>query len=164
MKHTVQSLTQEVLVSMFGDSKDWYSVLKNGKRVGSFSDLRKRVLAAQAAREAKERAKTKAKEYYAENKDDAINDAKKYFESEIKNGEVFINRTQPNVHINGCKCYIICGVYGKIRLGILHHTLTFDEMQTISGVKGTPNTAKNHILFDNITLDEGKDLINLLCG
>lgn len=160
MKHTVHTLTPEVLTEMFGDSSDWYSVLKNGKRVGSFADLRKRVLTAQAQKDKAERAKLLA----ALNKDDHIREARMFFESEIKNGEVFINQSQPNVHINGCKCYIICGNGYAIRLGILHATMSFDEMQQMAGRKGKPNKAKNHILFDNITLEEGKDLINLLCG
>ena len=41
--YKLHELTTEVLVEMFGDSSDWYSVLKNGKRVGSFSDLRKAI-------------------------------------------------------------------------------------------------------------------------
>ena len=160
MEHTAQTLTQEVLTKMFGDSCDWYSVLKNGKRVGSFVDLRKAVLKRQEQADKAERAKMLS----ALNKDDNIREAKLFFEREIKNGECFINKSQPNVHINGCKCYIICGNSGKIRLGVMHSTMTFDEMQQMAGRPGKPNASKNHILFDNITLDEAKDLINLLCG
>lgn len=160
MKHTVHTLTAEVLTEMFGDTSDWYSVLKNGKRVGSFADLRKRVLTAQAQKDKAERAKLLG----ALNKDDHIREAKMFFEREIKNGEVFINQTQPNVHINDCKCYIICGSAATIRLGVLHASMSFDDMQQLAGRPGRPSKAKNHILFDNITLDEAKDLINLLCG
>ncbi|EQA7786889.1 transcription termination factor Alc [Acinetobacter baumannii] len=160
MKHTVHSLTPEVLVEMFGDDKDWYSVLKNGKRVGSFADLRKLVLKRQALADAEERKKFHANLM----KDDNIKEAKKYFDENLKNAEVFINETQPNIHINGSKCYIICGSSQKIRMSIMHKDLTFDEMQNISGLEGKPSTSKRHILFDGLTLEEAKDLIILLCG
>lgn len=160
MKHTVQSLTPEVLVEMFGDTADWYSVLKDGKRVGSFSDLRKRVLKEQDKKDKLARQKMLA----ALNKDDNIREAKMYFEGRIKNGEVFINESQPNIHINECKVYIICGSSPKIRLGIMHNEMTFDDMQQLSGREGKSGTSKRHILFDNLTLEEAADLIDLLCG
>lgn len=157
-------LTAEVLTKMFGDSCDWYSVLKNGKRVGTFSELRGKVLKAQAAAELKEKQKVAQS---IQNKVDtkvSIKLAKEYFETEFKSAEVFINRTQPNIHINGCKCYIICGPTKKIRLGIMHHTKTFDEMIQEAGLEGTPNMSKNHVLFDRLTLEDAKDLIKLLCN
>lgn len=160
MKHTVHSLTPDVLVEMFGDSQDWYSVLKDGKRVGSFSDLRKKVLKKQELQDKAERQRFLA----GLNKDDNIREAKKYFEGRIKNGEVFINETQPNIHINDCKVYIICGSSPKIRMGILHNEMTFDDMQQISGLEGKPTTCNRHILFDGLTLEDAADLIDLICG
>jgi hypothetical protein len=161
MKHTVYTLTPEVLVEMFGDSKDWYSVLKNGKRVGTFADLRKLVLKRQTLADVAERKKLAA----SLAKDDHIREAKRFFENRIKNGEVFINETQPNVLINGCKVYIICGTSPKIRMGILHKEATFDEMLIASGKdKAKPTTCKRHILFDGLDLEEAAELIDLLCG
>lgn len=160
MKHTVQSLTPDVLVEMFGDSQDWYSVLKDGKRVGSFSDLRKLVLKKQQLADVAERKKLMA----SLAKDDNIREAKKFFEGRIKNGEVFINESQPNVHINDCKVYIICGSAAKIRMGIMHKDMTFDEMQQLSGREGKAGTSKRHILFDGLTLEDAVDLIDLICG
>ncbi|ADG60122.1 inhibitor of host transcription [Acinetobacter phage Acj9] len=164
MNHTAQSLTQEVLTKMFGDSSDWYSVLKNGKRVGSFADLRKAVLDKQERDRKKAKRAEEQSTLNKHNTKRSIEDTKRFFESSIKNGKVFINRTQPNIHINDCKCYIVCGPTNKIRLGIMHHTKSFDEMQNEAGIKGLPNMSKNHILFDNIDLDEAKALIDLLCG
>ncbi len=160
MKHTAYTLTAEVLTEIYGDSADWCSVFKNGKRVGYFADLRKEYLKTQALCDKKEKQKFHADLL----KNDSIKDAKKYFEENIKNGEVFINRTQPNVHINGCKCYIICGPTEYIQLGIMHSELTFDEMQQIAGIEGRPSTSKRHILFDALKYDQARDLINLLCG
>ena len=160
MKYQMHQLTPDVLVEIFGDSKDWMSVLKNGKRVGTFSELRKRVLDAQARKDKDESRKVLA----AIMKNDNIAEAKKYFESNIKNAEVFINQTQPNVHLNGSKCYIICGSTEKVRLGIMHAEMTFDEMQNATGLEGKPNSSKRHILFDNLTHEEARDIILTLCG
>ncbi|MGZ7278213.1 transcription termination factor Alc, partial [Streptococcus pyogenes] len=43
--------------------------------------------------------------------------------------EVMINISQPNVHVNGCKCYIIVDpIYGKHRLGVSNPRLSASEM------------------------------------
>lgn len=161
MKHTMHTLTPDVLVEMFGDEKDWYSVLKNGKRVGSFSDLRKLVLKRQTLADQKERKKFHDSLMLSDN----IREAKKFFEDRIKNGHVFINETQPNIHINGCKVYIICGATPKIRMGILHKEHTFEDMLIASGrEKAKSTTSKRHILFDGLDFEEAADLIDLLCG
>ena len=151
--HTAQSLTQEVLTTLFGDSSDWYSVLKNGKRVGTFADLRKQVLTEQSR-------KNKVKI----DREDNIIEMEQFLGGRIKNGEVFINRSQPNVHINGHKCYITCSHTGRHRLGILHDTMTFDEMEQLAEIKGVPSASSRHILFNNVDNDQIIDLINLLCG
>ena len=151
--YTMQSLTPEVLTTLFGDSSDWYSVHKNGKRVGSFSDLRKKVLDEQARQ-----SKTKIL------REDNILEMEKFLGERIKNGEVFINRSQPNLHINGCKCYITCSHTGRHRLGILHATMTFDEMQQLAETIGVPSVSNRHILFNNVDNDQIIELISLLCG
>ena len=156
-------LTTEVLVKMFGDTADWYSILKNGRRVGTISDLRAAVLKRQE-QEVKKLKQSKAQsELNKSNTVRSISDAKRFFETELKNAEVFINRTQPNVHINNCKCYIVCGPTSKVRLGVKHHTKTFDDMLQEAAIPGLPNADPNHILFDNLSLDDAKDLIKLLC-
>lgn len=160
MKHTVQSLTPDVLVQIFGDSKDWCSVFKKGVRVGTFSELRGKVLKKQALADSAEKRKFHA----ALMKNDVIKETKEFFGKEFKNAEVFINRTQPNIHLNGHKCYIICGSGQAVRLGIHHAELTFDEMVQLSGREAKPNTNPNHALFSNLTLEDAKALINTLCG
>lgn len=160
----MHELTSDVLTQLFGDSSDWCSVFKNGKRVGTFAELRAKVIASQ------KRADHKAKQLAAQSilrKDEtkqSVKNAKEYFETEFKDANVFINRTQPNIHINGCKCYIICGPTTKVRLGIMHHTKTFDDMIQEAGIEGTPNESKNHVLFDRLTLEDAKDLIKKLCS
>ena len=161
--YKLHELTTEVLVEMFGDSSDWYSVLKNGKRVGSFSDLRKAIIKRQEKEASKLKQKREQSELNKSNTVRSTSDAKRFFESELKNAEVFINRTQPNIHVNNCKCYIVCGPTDKVRLGIKHHTKTFDDMLQEASIPGLPNADPNHILFDNLSLDDAKDLIKLLC-
>lgn len=156
-------LTSEILTKMFGDSCDWYSVLKNGKRVGSFSDLRKIVIKKQEDELKKAKRKSDQNILNQKNTLKSISDAKRFFESEFKDSDVFINRTQPNLIVNGSRCYIICGPTDKIRLGILHKSKTFDDMLQESGVEGLPNASKNHILFDGLTLEDAKSLIKQLC-
>lgn len=151
--HTVQSLTQDVLVSLFPEGVRNYSGLTIKGKHYTFAELRKQVLDKQSK-------KSKTKFQRAEN----VLEMKKMLEDKIKNGEVFINKSQPNVHINGCKCYIICGAAGRHRLGIMHKDATFDDMQAIAGIEGTPSTSKRHILFSGLLFDDLVDLINLLCG
>lgn len=160
MRYTAETLTPDVLVQLFGDSKDWCSVFKNGSRVGYFQDLRKQVLKKQALND-----KNEKKKFHDQiMKNTNIKEAKKFFEDRIKNGEVFINETQPNIHINGSKVYIICGNTPKIRMSITHKELEFDDMQIITERKGTPSTSKNHILFDALDLEEAAEIITTLCG
>ncbi|UJH94760.1 host transcription inhibitor [Acinetobacter phage vB_AbaM_DLP1] len=160
MKHTVHTLTPEVLVEMFGDDKDWCSVLKNGKRVGYFSDLRKEVLKRQALADKKERKKFHDSLMLNDN----IRETKRFFEDRLKNAHVFINETQPNVHLNGSKFYIICGATPKIRLGVTHKDLTFDEIVQLAEREARQSTSPRHALFSNLDLEEAAQLIELLAG
>lgn len=160
MKHTVHTLTPEVLVTIYGDSSDWCSVFKNGKRVGYFSDLRKDYLKKQALKDQAEKRK-----FHAElMKDDSIKSAKKFFEENLKDAHVFINETQPNVHINGSKCYIICGPTSKVRLSLLHSELSFDEMINLTGRDAKPSTSKRQALWDNLEYEEALEIITTLCS
>lgn len=165
MKHTAQSLTAEVLTEMFGDSCDWYSVLKNGKRVGTFSDLRKQVLHKQTLAD-----KAEKKKFHDQIlKQKTIKETFEYLVKHApENAEVFMNETQPNIHMNGNKIYIICGPVERVRMSITHKSLTFDEMQLLIDHLGhsvrTNKTAKTHISFDGVLAEQVFEILQILCG
>ena len=151
--HSMQTLTQAKLIELFPEgTPDWAGISIKGVH-HTFSTLRARVLQEQAKKSG-----TQLK------REENVKEMHHMLEDKIKNGEVFINQTQPNVHINGCKCYITCGSGGKHRLGIVHAEASFDDMQQLAGVKGTPSTSKKHILFNNLTFEEICNMIKLLCG
>ncbi|AZU98633.1 hypothetical protein [Acinetobacter phage AbTZA1] len=160
MKHTVHTLTEDVLVEMFGDSKDWCSVFKDGKRVGYFADLRKEVLKRQTLADKKERKKFHDSLMLNDN----ISETKRFLESRLKNAHVFINETQPNVHLNGSKFYIICGATPKIRMGVTHKELDFDQIVQLAEREARQSSSKRHALFSNLDLEEAAQLIELLAG
>ena len=95
--YKLHELTTEVLVEMFGDSSDWYSVLKNGKRVGSFSDLRKAIIKRQEKEASKLKQKREQSELNKSNTVRSTSDAKRFFESELKNAATEQRLTNSNL-------------------------------------------------------------------
>ena len=82
--YKLHELTTEVLVEMFGDSSDWYSVLKNGKRVGSFSDLRKAIIKRQEKEASKLKQKREQSELNKSNTVRSTSDAKRFLNLNLK--------------------------------------------------------------------------------
>lgn len=165
MKHTVYTLTAPVLTEMFGDDCDWYSVLKNGKRVGTFSELRAKVLHKQQLEDKAERKKFHDKIM----KQKTIKETFDYLEQNApKNANVFMNQTQPNIHMNGHKVYVVCGPVEKVRMSITHKSLSFDEMQLMIEHLGysvrSNKSAKTHISFDGVMPEQIFGILNILCG
>lgn len=164
----LQTITNEMLVEKFGDRHDGISVYKGQRRVGYLTDLRQTF--------AKEgRKKTKQKEYNnkaAEARNEAMPESvgamKLFLESHLTkyDAEVFINETQPNVHINGCKCYItVDPIYGKHRLGISHCEMTADEMASeIEGFPISKSPSRSHILMNTLSQDDIIEVIVKLCS
>ncbi|WWS25134.1 hypothetical protein vBKpnAMK6_00180 [Klebsiella phage vB_Kpn_AM_K6] len=82
--------------------------------------------------------------------------------------EVFKNITQPNVHANGCKCYVIVDpIYGKHRLGIMHRELNYSEMAEYveACFKCSPSESSDrHILISGLSRDDIVEVILKLCS
>lgn len=164
----MQLITNEMIVNAFGDRHDGIQVFKNNKSVGFLTDLRVTL-----ARNFKK--KLKQKEYsnrVAEARRDAMPDAVQemleFLENQLSkyDARVFINETQPNVHINDCKCYIIVDpIYGKHRLGIYNPNKEASEMaeEVEQCFKISSSDALHHILINSMSRDDIVEAIVKLC-
>ncbi|QPB12375.1 inhibitor of host transcription [Providencia phage PSTCR6] len=163
----LQSITNEQLVEAYGTHHDGIYVYNGKKTVGFITDLR-------IAYGRKQKTRTKQKEYsnrINEKRRDAMPEAveemKQFLESHLAkyDAEVFINITQPNVHINGHKCYIIVDpIYQKHSIGIMHASMNYDEMAAeLPGYNVQPNSSRNHILVRSIERDLLLEIILQLC-
>ncbi|ARB06019.1 hypothetical protein fHeYen901_246 [Yersinia phage fHe-Yen9-01] len=165
----MQLITNDMLVERYGSTHDGIRVFgSNGKPIGYLTDLR-------VAYSRDVKANKKQKEYnnkIAEARRDAMPEAveqmKDYLKSQLVkyDAEVFINISQPNVHLNGCKCYITVDSLNdkSHRLGIMHPTLSVNDMSDmIQGFKVSNGTSDNHILWNNLSADDIIDTIKRVC-
>ncbi|QQG32164.1 inhibitor of host transcription [Citrobacter phage CkP1] len=164
----LQLITNEMLVEKYGDRHDGISIYKGSRRVGYLTDLR-----ISYAKESKKKVKqkeynTKATEARRDAMPEAVNEMKVFLENHLSkfNAEVFINETQPNVHINDCKCYIIVDpIYGKHRLGIQHSSLDANDMASlVDEFPISSSTAKHHVLWNSLSRDDIVEVIIKLCS
>lgn len=165
----MQLITNEMVVAAYGDRTDGISVFKGTRRVGYLTDLRK-----DYAKNAKR--KTTAKEYRNRRLEavrdlmpDAVEEMKDYLENQLVKFDctVFINQTQPNVHINNCKCYIIVNpITGKHRLGVSNPNKSASEMaeEVPACFKISASPAEHHILINNLEKDDIIEAIKALCN
>lgn len=164
----LQLITTEMVVEAYGDTTDGISVFKGNRRVGYITDLKKD-LAKQVKR------KTTIKEYRNRRLEqardmlpDAVEEMKVFLENQFAkyDCEVFINQTQPNVHINSCKCYIIVNpLTGKHRLGISNPNRSASDMaeDVAACFKISKSPAEHHILINGLSQDDIIEVIKTLC-
>lgn len=151
MHYTLEKLTHQKLHELFPGTPNWCGITIKGKH-HTYAELRAQVLKEQDRKGTSNLRKS-----------NHIEEMKRVLEMEFPKADVFINKTQPNVHINGCKCYIICTSAATYRLGIMHKETSFDDMQTIAEMQGVPSASKRHILFNYIDQETLIKLIKLLC-
>lgn len=164
----MQSITLEMIISAYGDRADDFYIWKGRKRIGYISDLRRQY-------SMKQKTKAVAKEY-RDRKSEEMNEALPEYREEFKDWisdqlvkedcMIFINQTQPNIHINGCKCYIILNPMTNIhRLGIMHQSKSYDEMalEIDNRFKLQSCSSERHILINGVTQDDILELIKQLC-
>ena len=98
----MQLISNEMIVDVYGDRHDGIYVYKGSKNVGFLTDLRKKLAS-------DNKLKTKQKEYRnkkSEERKEALHESVPEMVDFLKNhlvkydAEVFINQTQPNVHIS----------------------------------------------------------------
>ncbi|ANM46492.1 inhibitor of host transcription [Morganella phage vB_MmoM_MP1] len=163
----ISQITNEMVVAKYGDNTDGIFVYKNGRSVGYLTDLR-------IAYHKKVRTNKKQKEYSnrinerrKEEMPDLVEATKEFLENHLAkyDANVFVNISQPNVHMNGNKCYIICDPIGqKFQLGIYHTTYDYNYMSDeFPGIKCSPSSSSHHILFRGLERDDILEIIKKLC-
>jgi cellobiose phosphorylase len=163
----LQLITNEMLVEKYGDRHDGISVYKGSRRVGYLTDLRMAYAKDNKKRKKQKEYNNKVTEARREAMPEAVNEMKEFLENQLAkhNAEVFINETQPNVHINGCKCYItVDPIYNKHRLGIYHPEMSSSDMaDEISGFTISKSDSEHHVLWNSMTRDDIVETIIKLC-
>lgn len=165
----MQLITNEMLVAKYGDRHDGISIYKGSKRVGYITDLRTAFAKDNKKRKAQKEYSNKVAEARREAMPEAVEEMKDFLENQLsKHGaDVFINISQPNVHLNGHKCYItVDPVYGKHRLGIIHASMDSSEMaeEVDSLYKLSPCDFDRQILINSIERDAIVETIIKLCS
>lgn len=162
----LQLISNEMVVAEFGDRHDGISVYKGAKRVGFLSDLRL-TLGRKAAAKIKSKAySTKLTEERREAMPQAVDNMVEFLSNNLPNAEVFINITQPNVHIDGHKFYVICDpLTDKFnRLGIVHSELSSDEVAAlIDNSHKVQSESARHVLVNGLSRDDIIEVIKKLC-
>lgn len=163
----LQQITNETVVAAFGDRHDGIWVYKGLKKVGYLSDLRTALSRSASKRSKQKEYNDRISEERREKMPEAVQEMKTFLESYLANtgAEIFINISQPNVHINGHKCYIIVDpIYEKHQLGIMHKNMTYDDMASeIPSFSCSSSTSRNHILFRGLSSDDIINTIFKLC-
>ena len=164
----MQLISNDMIVDVYGDRHDGIYVYKGSKNVGFLTDLRKKLAS-------DNKLKTKQKEYRnkkSEERKEALHESVPEMVDFLKNhlvkydAEVFINQTQPNVHINGCVCYVVVEPLTlQHRLGIKHPVLTQDDMADEVGnqFRISASDSTNHILLNGLSQDDIVEVIIKLC-
>lgn len=162
----LQLISNDMVVAEFGDRHDGISVYKGQKRVGFLSDLRL-TLGRKAAAKVKQKAySTKQTEERREAMPQAVEAMVEFLTNNLPKAEVFINITQPNVHIDGHKFYIICDpLTDKFnRLGIVHSELSSDEVAAlIDNSHKVQSESAKHVLVNGLSRDDIIEVIKKLC-
>lgn len=165
-----QLISNDMVVSKYGTHHDGISVFNGNRRVGFITDLRIHMARAEATRKKQKEYSNKVNEARAEALPEAVEEMREYLDNQLTKygAEVFINISQPNVHANGCKCYVIVDpIYGKHRLGVLHRELDFSQMaeEIEPCFKLTPSEHSNrHILISGMSRDDIVEAIIKLCS
>jgi hypothetical protein len=158
----MQMISNEMVVAQFGDRHDGIQVYKNDRAVGFLTDLRTTM-----SRNAKK--KIKQKEYstrYTEEKreamPEAVNAMVEFLSNNLKDADVFINISQPNVHIKGAKFYLICDpLTDKTnRLGISSPAHTSEELCWMFETNKIQCDGPKNVLINSLSRDEIIEIIN----
>lgn len=165
----MQLITNEMLVAEYGDRHDGIYIYKGSRTVGFISDLRTAYAKNNKKRKKQKEYSNKVAEARREAMPEAVEEMKDFLENQLSkyDAEVFINISQPNVHLNGHKCYItVDPVYGKHRLGIIHASMNSSEMaeEVDTIYKLSPCDSDRQILINSIEKDAIVETIIKLCS
>ncbi|AHY25207.1 inhibitor of host transcription [Pectobacterium bacteriophage PM2] len=162
----LQLITNEMVTAEFGDRHDGICVYKGNKNVGFLTDLRV-TLGRKSSKKLKQKAySTKLTEERREAMPGAVESMVEFLSNNLPGAEVFINISQPNVHIDRSKFYIICDpLTDKFnRLGIMHQTLTSEEIsEMIDNSHKLQSESARHVLVNGLSRDDIVEIIKKLC-
>lgn len=162
----LQLITNDQIVAEFGDHHDGIFVYKGEKKIGFLSDLRLK-LGRKVAQKIKQKAYTTAQtEERREAMPQAVEEMIEFLTNNLPNAEVFKNITQPNVHINGHKFYVICDpLTDKYnRLGIHHSEMDADEVAMLIDTSHSISTESGkNVLVNGLSRDNIVEVIKTLC-
>ncbi|AWD90387.1 inhibitor of host transcription [Erwinia phage Cronus] len=165
----MQLITNEMLVEKYGDRHDGICVFNGGKTVGFLTDLRTAFAKDQKKRRKQKDYTDRVTEARRDAMPEAVNEMKEYLENQLAkyDADVFINLTQPNVHLNGHKLYItVDPIYGKHRLGIMHASMSSSELaeEVDTCYRISYSDSPRHILINGIEKDAIVETIIKLCS
>lgn len=166
----MQAITLDMVVNKYGTHSDGIFVWNGTKKVGFVTDLRTHMARKEAARKKQKEYTNRVNEQRAEALPEAVDEMIDFLDNHLAKygAEVFKNITQPNVHANGCKCYVIVDpIYCKHRLGIMHRELNYSEMAEYveACFKCSPSESSDrHILISGLSRDDIVEVILKLCS
>lgn len=143
-----QELTKEVLAEMFNGTAGFAGVYQGTTFLGSYPDLRKKVL--DKEKKSSDR-QTSAKKMLEKLQ-------KSFSDSDI---EVFMNKSQPNIVLRSAKIYVIAGPKKLHQLSITHKVFTYDEMERQLPYNGTSGSHDKHILLSGLEFEDIIKVVNL---
>lgn len=163
-------ITAEELVEIYeGTHHDDIRVFKGSRPLGYITDLRIAYSRDQKRQKARKEYTNRVNEERAEKMPAAVDEMVSFLDSHLTKfgAEVMVNISQPNVHVNGCKCYIIVDpIYGKHRLGVSNPRRSAAEMaedvDTCFKIQNSP--AEHHILINGMSQDDIVQAIIKLCS
>ncbi|UVD32625.1 hypothetical protein ENTB43_204 [Enterobacter phage Entb_43] len=163
-------ITAEELVEIYeGTHHDGIRIFKNSRPLGYITDLRVAYSRDQKRQKARKEYSNRVNEERAEKMPEAVEEMRSFLDNHLAKygAEVMINISQPNVHVNGCKCYIIVDpIYGKHRLGVSNPRLSASEMAEMVDpcfkIQNSP--AEHHILINGLSQDDIVQAIIKLCS
>ena len=165
----INQITANELVEIYeGTHHDDIRVFKGQRPIGYITDLRVAHARDQKRQKARKEYTNRINEERAEKMPEAVNEMVDFLKNNLRMpADVMINISQPNVHVNGCKCYIIVDpMYGKHRLGVSNPNRTASEMalDVDSSFKIQESPAEHHILINGLSQDDIVEHIRKLCS
>lgn len=166
----MQTISNDAVVAQYGTHHDGIFIYDGTKKVGFITDLRRNIASNQKTKAAQKKYSTRKTEERREAMPAAVEEMLEFLSNQLSKlgAEVFINISQPNVHLNGHKIYVICDPLTNTynRLGIQHKEMTACEMAEEIGAsyKVQTDSSPKHILVNNLSRDDIVEVIKKLCS
>lgn len=166
----INLITPEELIEIYeGTHHDGIRIFRGNRNLGYITDLRVAYSRDQKRQKARKEYTNRINEERAEKMPEAVEEMRSFLDNHLTKygADVMINISQPNVHVNGCKCYIIVDpIYGKHRLGVSNPRRTASEMaedvDTCFKIQASP--AEHHVLINGMSADDIVQAIIKLCS